>query len=77
MAGVGGVPMQQITPRQIDYTTAANIQARGANQLAQVIDRMSQNAFQMAGELSKQAAMEDVANTPLTPSSWRPQRTAT
>jgi hypothetical protein len=67
MAGVGGVPMQQITPRQIDYTTAANIQARGANQLAQVIDRMSQTAFQMAGELSKQAAMEDVANTPLTP----------
>jgi hypothetical protein len=67
MAGVGGVPMQQITPRQIDYTTAANIQARGANQLAQVIDRMSQTAFQVAGELSKQAAMEDVANTPLTP----------
>jgi hypothetical protein len=67
MAGVGGVPMQQITPRQIDYTTAANVQARGANQLAQVIDRMSQNAFQMAGELAKQAAMEDVANTPLTP----------
>jgi hypothetical protein len=67
MASVGGVPMQQITPRQIDYTTAANVQARGANQLAQVIDRMSQNAFQMAGELAKQAAMEDVANTPLTP----------
>lgn len=67
MAGVGGVPMQQITPRQIDYTTAANIQARGANQLAQVIDRMSQTAFQVAGELSKGAAMEDVANTPLTP----------
>jgi hypothetical protein len=67
MASVGGVPMQQITPRQIDYTTAANIQARGANQLSQVIDRMSQTAFQVAGELSKQAAMEDVANTPLTP----------
>lgn len=67
MAGVGGVPMQQITPRQIDYTTAANIQARGANQLAQVIDRMSQTAFQFAGELSKQAAMEDVARNPLTP----------
>jgi hypothetical protein len=67
MAGVGGVPMQQITPRQIDYTTTANIQARGANQLAQVIDRMSQNAFQVAGDLSRQAAMEDVASNPLTP----------
>ena len=67
MAGVGGVPMQQITPRQIDYTTAANIQARGTSQLAQVIDRMSQNAFQMAGELAKQAAMDDVANSKLTP----------
>jgi hypothetical protein len=67
MAGVGGVPMQQITPRQVDYSTAANIQARGANQLAQVIDRMSQNAFQTAGDLSKQAAMENVASNPLTP----------
>jgi hypothetical protein len=67
MAGVGNVPMQQITPRQIDYTTAANIQARGANQLAQVVDRMTQSAFQMAGELAKQSAMQDVANTPLTP----------
>ena len=67
MAGVGGVPMQQITPRQVDYTTAANVQAQGASQLAQMVDRMSQSAFQTAGELFKQAAMQDVANTPLTP----------
>jgi hypothetical protein len=67
MRSVGNAPIQQITPRQIDYTTAANVQARGANQLAQVIDRMSQSAFQMAGDLSKQAAMEEVANNPLTP----------
>jgi hypothetical protein len=67
MRSVGNAPIQQITPRQIDYTTAANIQARGANQLAQVIDRMSQSAFQTAGELSKMAAMEEVANNPLTP----------
>ena len=67
MRSVGNAPLQQITPRQIDYTTTANIQARGANQLAQVIDRMSQNAFQTAGELSKMAAMEEVANNPLTP----------
>jgi hypothetical protein len=66
MAGVGGVPMQQITPRQIDYTTAANIQARGANQLAQVIDRMSQSAFQMAAELTQEVAKQDVARTPPT-----------
>jgi hypothetical protein len=66
MRSVGNVPMQQITPRPIDYTTAANIQARGANQLAQVIDRMSQSAFEMAGEMSKQAALIDVANTPPT-----------
>jgi hypothetical protein len=32
-----------------------------------MVDRMSQSAFQTAGELFKQAAMQDVANTPLTP----------
>jgi hypothetical protein len=67
MRSVGNAPVQQITPRPIDYTTAANIQARGANQLAQVIDRMSQSAFQMAGEMSQKAAVQDVANRRLTP----------
>lgn len=67
MAGVGGVPMQQITPRQVDYMQAANVQAQGANALAQMVDRMSQSAFAMSGQLFQQAALEDVANTPLTP----------
>ena len=67
MRGVGGVPMQQVTPRQVDFMQAANVQAQGANQLAQMIDRMSQSAFTMSGQLSQQAALEDVASNPLTP----------
>jgi hypothetical protein len=59
--------MQQITPRQVDYMQAANVQAQGANQLAQMVDRMSQSAFQTAGQLFQQAAVEDVARTPPTP----------
>jgi hypothetical protein len=67
MRSVGGVPMQQVTPRQVDYMQAANVQAQGANQLAQMVDRMSQSAFQTAGQLFQQAAVEDVARTPPTP----------
>jgi hypothetical protein len=67
MRSVGGVPMQQVTPRQVDYMQAANVQAQGANQLAQMVDRMSQSAFQAAGQLFQQAAVEDVARTPPTP----------
>lgn len=67
MRSVGGVPMQQVTPRQVDFMQAANVQAQGANQLAQMIDRMSQSAFTMSGQLSQQAALEDVASNPLTP----------
>jgi hypothetical protein len=67
MANVGGVPMTQITPRQVDYTQAANVQAQGANQLAQMVDRMSQSAFQTAGEMFQLAAVEDVARNELTP----------
>ena len=67
MRSVGGVPMQQVTPRQVDFMQAANVQAQGANQLAQMIDRMSQSAFTMSGQLFQQAAVEDVASNPLTP----------
>ena len=67
MRSVGGVPMQQVTPRQVDFMQAANVQAQGANQLAQMIDRMSQSAFTMSGQLFQQAALEDVASNPLTP----------
>jgi hypothetical protein len=66
MRGVGGVPMQQVTPRQVDFMQASNVQAQGANQLAQMVDRMSQSAFTMSGQLFQQAAVEDVASNPLT-----------
>jgi hypothetical protein len=66
MRSVGGVPMQQVTPRQVDFMQASNVQAQGANQLAQMVDRMSQSAFTMSGQLFQQAAVEDVASNPLT-----------
>jgi hypothetical protein len=65
--GVGGVPMTQISPREVDYSLLSNVQARGANQLGQVIDRMSQNIFEMAGDLAQKRASFDAATNRLTP----------
>lgn len=66
LRGVGGVPMQQVTPREVDYV-GFRAQAQTANTLADLIDRMSRTAFQMAGEAVQQRAMFDVATNPLTP----------
>lgn len=63
----GGVPMQQVAVQQTDMTVGANAAAKGASTLAQLIDRMSGTAFEMAGQQVQQRALVDVANTPLTP----------
>lgn len=63
----GGVPMQQIGVQQTDMTVASGAAAKGASTLAQLIDRMSGTAFEMAGQQVQQRALVDVANTPLTP----------
>lgn len=60
----GGVPMQQITPRAVDYI-GFRAEAQASNSLSQIVDRMSQSAFQMAGEMVKERALTDVANSPL------------
>lgn len=64
LRAAGGVPMQQITPRQVDYA-GYRAEAQATGTLAQIIDRMSETAFQMAGEAAKERAMVDVANNPL------------
>lgn len=62
----GGVPMQQITPRAVDYI-GFRAEAQASSSLSQIVDRMSQSAFQMAGEMAKERALTDVARTPPTP----------
>jgi hypothetical protein len=67
LRGVGGVPMQQISMQQTDYGAPFRQEAQGQNALAQLVDRMSSSAMQMAGEFFKEQAVIDVANNPLTP----------
>ena len=66
LRGVGGVPMTQITPREVDYV-GVRAQADTANTLSKIVDRMSQSAFEMAGKAVQERAMFDVATNPLTP----------
>ena len=66
LRSVGGVPMTQITPREVDYV-GVRAQAETANMLSKIVDRMSQSAFEMAGKAVQERAMFDVATNPLTP----------
>ncbi len=66
LRSVGGVPMTQITPREVDYV-GVRAQADTANTLSKIVDRMSQSAFEMAGKAVQERAMFDVATNPLTP----------
>jgi hypothetical protein len=65
LRSVGGVPMTQITPREVDYV-GLRAQAETANTLSKIIDRMSQTAFDMAGKAVQERALFDVATNPLT-----------
>jgi hypothetical protein len=66
LRSVGGVPMTQITPREVDYV-GVRAQAETANTLSKIVDRMSQSAFEMAGKAVQERAMFDVATNRLTP----------
>jgi hypothetical protein len=66
LRSVGGVPMTQITPREVDYV-GVRAQAETANTLSKIVDRMSQSAFEMAGKAVQERAMFDVATNKLTP----------
>jgi hypothetical protein len=60
---VGGVPMVQAQQQQVDYI-GPRVAAQGAGQLAQILDRMSASAFQMAGQMRQDEALAYVANNP-------------
>ena len=66
IANVGGVPMQQVQPRGVDYV-GPRAEAQAAGTLAQVLDRMSSSLFQQAGELRRQEGLEFAATNPITP----------
>jgi hypothetical protein len=66
LRSVGGVPMTQISPREVDYV-GVRAQAETANMLSKIVDRMSQSAFEMAGKAVQERALFDVASNPLTP----------
>ena len=62
---VGSVPMVQAQQQPVDYI-GPRVAAQGAGQLAQVLDRMSASAFQMAGTLRQQEGLQFAAQNPLT-----------
>ena len=63
--GAGAVPMVQVQQQQVDYV-GPRVAAQGANQLAQILDRMSANTFQAAAELRQQEGLQFAAQNPLT-----------
>jgi hypothetical protein len=62
----GGVPMAQ-PQLQAAEPIAARAAAQQGNTLAQLLDRMSATAFQEAGRLAQQEAVQFAADNPITP----------
>jgi hypothetical protein len=65
LRSAASVPMERITPQQIDYV-APRAEARKADAMAQILDRMSQSTFQRAAEMREQEAYQFAADTPPT-----------
>ena len=57
--------MVQAQQQQVDYI-GPRVAAQGASQIAQVLDRMSASAFQMAGQTRQQEGLQYAAQNPLT-----------
>ena len=62
----GGVPMQQVQPRGVDYV-GPRAESQAAGTLAQVLDRMSSSLFEQAGKMRQQEGLEFAATNPITP----------
>ena len=65
LRSVGGVPMVQPQQQQVDFV-GPRAAAQGASQLAQVLDRMSASAFQLAAPMRQQEGLQYAADNPLT-----------
>jgi hypothetical protein len=65
LRSVGGVPMVQPQQQAVDFV-GPRAAAQGASQLAQVLDRMSASAFQLAAPMRQQEGLQYVADNRLT-----------
>lgn len=65
LRSVGGVPMVQPQQQAVDFV-GPRAAAQGASQLAQVLDRMSASAFQLAAPMRQQEGFQYVADNKLT-----------
>jgi hypothetical protein len=65
LRSVGGVPMVQPQQQAVDFV-GPRATAQGASQLAQVLDRMSASAFQLAAPMRQQEGLQYAADNPLT-----------
>ena len=66
LRSAASVPMERITPQQVDYV-APRAEARKADAMAQILDRMSQSTFQRAAEMRQEEAYQFAAQNPITP----------
>jgi hypothetical protein len=67
LRSAAGVPMERITPQQVDYV-APRAEARKADTMAQILNRMTESVFQKAGEMREQEAYKFAADNPPTQS---------
>jgi hypothetical protein len=65
LRSVGGVPMVQAQQQAVDFV-GPRAAAQGASQLAQVLDRMSASAFQLAAPMRQAEGFQYAADNPLT-----------
>jgi len=63
---VSGSPMQQVNARGVDYTIASREEARTANTMAEILDRMGRSINVMVKEKREEEAFRFVAENPPT-----------
>ena len=63
LRSAGGVPMERVTPQQVDFV-APRAEAAAANTMANILDRMSQSTFQKAAELREREGIRFAAENP-------------
>lgn len=63
---VGGVPMQQVQMRGVDYV-GARAEGQVAQTMSQVLDRMSSSLFEQAGKMRQDEGLQFAATNPITP----------
>lgn len=63
---VSGSPMQQVNARGVDYTIASREEARTANTMAEILDRMGRSINVMVKEKRQEEALRFAAENPIT-----------